>query len=520
VKVGNSNGKNYEMEFFKLKKLILVILSVITLFSTISPGLANEIGTPLNEADGLDNIYQTYDDYDDDKYDDDYIPDGWYDPEYGDLGTSVVATTPEETDGEEDSELEETAPTPEEELPISRQSVETISTVRHSGVITRVDISMHENHDTSSPVIRTLAANTNVRITGRLGDMYRIRHNSTTGWVSRNHVVPTRQISIVRDNNVAVRASRSDDARRLTTVNRNQRLTVTRRTGTWSRVTVNNQTGWIRNTQLATTNGRRPGHTISSTGIHIRPDRNSHMRRELPANQEFMIIQRTASGNGAHNGWTQIQIRENGRTETGWIRTDQVRRGNQDRRITGGNAPFRAGPSSNYTRLRTINNGTQVRVLAERGNWSHVRVRVNGRNEYGWIANSRLTDSTDLFDDILAYGQQYLGRPWTAGGSHPNTGFDCSGFIQWIYSVHGINLPRTAQGQFNHGTAISNSNARPGDLVFFEGTYVSNSRITHVGMYVGGGRMLHVGSNRGVEFSPATTGWWAPHFVGFRRVIN
>ena len=509
------NKKFCELEFFKLKKLILLILSVLTLLSTVSTGFASEISEPSDELSEFDHLdeYEPSEslEFEEDEAD---IPDGWYDPEYGSL---------------EDQTLESITITPIAELndvlPIAAfQENEQITTVRRTGVIVRDNVPMREASSTTSRTIRTLSADTNVRITGRLGNKYRIRHASTTGWVSRDEMIQTRQTAIVRNNNVAVRASRNNQARQVTTVNSGQRLNVTHRTASWSRVTVNNQTGWIRNNQLGTPRGRRPGQARVQTQLHAHPDAGSNVRLDLSANQEFMILQRTVNGTGIHHGWTQIVIRHNGGTETGWIRTAHVQRRNQVRRVINGSAPFRTGPGSSHgrhNRARSINNNTQVTVLAEIGNWSHVRVQINGRNETGWIANSRLSRiNLDLFDALLEYGQNYLGRPWTAGGNSPTAGFDCSGFIQWIYSVHDIALPRTAQQQFNSATSVTRSNARPGDLVFFEKTYNSRNRITHVGMYVGGGRMLHVGSSGGVQFSSATSGWCGNHFVGFGRVIG
>ena len=510
-----------ELEFFKLKKVILLILSTVTLLSTFTIGFANE-------RSAVSNIVSDIYDYESGEYgiygEDDYIPDGWYDPEYGPLDEptpELISTEPN-------------VPTQTEELEsivalTAQAQTESITTMRRPAVITGNNVSMHETQHTNSSIIRTLSANTNVRITGRLGDMYRIRLSGTTGWIRRNQLVYTFQFVVVRDNNVAIRASRNDNSQQLTTVNRGQRLTVSRRNGTWSRVTANNQTGWIRNSHLAISNGRRPGHTTVETQLHARPDAGSNVLLTLSANQEFMTLQRTANGNGVHNGWTEVIIRHNGGSVRGWIRTSHRRNGNQIRRITSNSAPFRVGPGSDFARhnrISALSQNTQVRVLAEIGGWSHVRVRVNGSNEYGWVANSRLTrinlgaQNTDLADQILAYGQQYLGRAWRGGGNSPATGFDCSGFTQWIYGVHGITLGRTAQQQFNSATSVARSNARVGDLVFFERTYNSSNRITHVGMYVGGGRMLHVSTSRGVEFVNATSGWWGNHLVGFGRVIN
>ena len=493
------------------------------MLSTVGTALANERPTSANEPTEFNNLDE--DDSEESEIHDDYIPDGWYDPEYGPLDDS----TPEPTSA---MPTEEPAEGLSDIMPATlalQANEQQVTTVRRTGVIARDNAPMRAAYSTNSQTIRRLSANTNVRITGRLGNRYRIRHDSTDGWVSRDNMVQTRQTAIVRDNNVAVRASRSNNAQRLATANRGQRLTVAQRTGSWSQVTVNDRTGWVRNDQLTTTNGRRPGQARVQAQLHSRPDAASGVRHTLDANQEFMILQRTANGNRRHNGWTQIQIRHNGGTETGWIRTNQVRRENQTRRVTGGSAAFRTGPGSSFSHHGSaawLSNNTSVRVLAESGNWSRVHVRINGRNEEGWIANSSLTrinfghGNVDLFDALLSYGQQYLGRAWVAGGNSPATGFDCSGFTQWIYGVHGITLGRGSQDQFNGATSVARNNAQPGDLVFFERTYQSSNRITHVGMYVGGGRMLHVSSTRGVEFVNATSGWWGNHLVGFGRVID
>lgn len=495
-----------------MKKLILLTLAIVALLSTVSTGFAYEVSVPTNEWTESDDFYE--DELWEDEYDvDDYIPDGWYDPEYG----SMV-----DSEGELSTQFGITAHATRlenEEEPV----VVPIIVVRRTAVTVRGNVPMRAGSDPSSRTVRTLSANTNVRITGRQGNKYRIRHNSTTGWVLRTNLVRTRPTAVVRSNNVAVRTSRSTSSRVLTRVDRGQRLVITQQTGTWSRVTVNRRTGWVRNSQLRISNGRRPGRTTRATALHARPDANSNVRMDLPANQDFMILQRTVNGNGAHQGWTQVRIRHNGGTQTGWIRTNRVRRANHVRRIRGGSAPFRTGPSSSngrHRRVRSISNNTQVRVLAEIGNWSHVRVRVNGRNEYGWVASSRITRiSISTFDAIFEYAQQYQGRPHVMGGNNPRTGFDCSGFVQWIYGAHGVTLPRSSQQQFDAGTRVSNNNAQPGDLVFFEGTFSSRDRITHVGMYVGGGRMLHMSSS-GVRFDNVRTGWWGNHFVGFRRVLN
>ena len=99
---------------------------------------------------------------------------------------------------------------------------------------------------------------------------------------------------------------------------------------------------------------------------------------------------------------------------------------------------------------------------------------------------------------LLAEGEKYLGFPYVYGGSSPSTSFDCSGFICWIFTKSGVyNLPRTtAQGIYNQCAPVIRQDAKPGDLIFFQGTYNHYETITHIGLYVGSGRMLHCGNVR------------------------
>ena len=92
--------------------------------------------------------------------------------------------------------------------------------------------------------------------------------------------------------------------------------------------------------------------------------------------------------------------------------------------------------------------------------------------------------------------KDYLSLFW--GGSSPGTSFDCSGFVCWVYTHSGVyNLPRTtAGGIYNQCAMVSPSEARPGDCIFFTGTYASSGPVSHIGIYVGNGMMIHCGDVR------------------------
>ena len=100
------------------------------------------------------------------------------------------------------------------------------------------------------------------------------------------------------------------------------------------------------------------------------------------------------------------------------------------------------------------------------------------------------------FSALMAEATRYIGYPYVWGGSSPDTSFDCSGYICWVYTRSRVyHLSRTtAQGIYDQCAIVSREEARPGDLVFFTGTYASAGAVSHVGIYVGGSRMLHCGS--------------------------
>ena len=104
------------------------------------------------------------------------------------------------------------------------------------------------------------------------------------------------------------------------------------------------------------------------------------------------------------------------------------------------------------------------------------------------------------------------------GGSSPATSFDCSGYICWVYTQSGVyHLSRTtAQGIFDQCAVVSREEAKPGDLVFFTGTYASSGAVSHVGIYVGDSKMLHCGSPIG--YANLNSSYWSSHLYAFGRL--
>ena len=188
-----------------------------------------------------------------------------------------------------------------------------------------------------------------------------------------------------------------------------------------------------------------------------------------------------------------------------------------------------------------------VTVKLENFDLSHVPVYVMSEETLGWYAlyMATLGNRPDLFPDsdyiqkhlidgytdydippdaledakfaaMIKEAEKYLGYPYVWGGSSPSTSFDCSGYVCWVLNHSGWSVGRTsAQGLYNLCTPVSRSSARPGDLVFFKGTYKTNG-VSHVGIYVGNNRMLHCGDP--ISYTNINTQYWQSHFFTFGRL--
>jgi len=125
-----------------------------------------------------------------------------------------------------------------------------------------------------------------------------------------------------------------------------------------------------------------------------------------------------------------------------------------------------------------------------------------------------LTD--EEFAAIYKEAQKYVGTPYVWGGSTPETGFDCSGYVCWVYNQNGYNVGRTtANGLWNKSQHISEAEAKPGDLVFFEGTYDTPGK-SHVGIYLGNGMM--VSAVDPIKYANIHSSYWQKYLSGFGRL--
>jgi peptidoglycan DL-endopeptidase CwlO len=114
---------------------------------------------------------------------------------------------------------------------------------------------------------------------------------------------------------------------------------------------------------------------------------------------------------------------------------------------------------------------------------------------------------------VVSYARRFLGVRYVYGGSSPRSGFDCSGFVRYVYAHFGVSLPHSSYAQWNMGVSVPRDQLQPGDLVFFDG-------LGHVGLYIGGGLFVHAPhTGTVVQVSSLDGGWYAASYVGARRIL-
>lgn len=143
------------------------------------------------------------------------------------------------------------------------------------------------------------------------------------------------------------------------------------------------------------------------------------------------------------------------------------------------------------------------------------QVRTQPSRSSSALASSFSSTQTSKTSAIIATGKQYIGVKYVYGGTTPS-GFDCSGFIQYVFARNGIDLPRVSRDQYQVGSSVSFNNLKPGDLVFF--SLAKNGVVDHVGISVGNGQFINASSSKGVTIYTLGS-YWQSAFVGAKRVL-
>lgn len=193
--------------------------------------------------------------------------------------------------------------------------------------------------------------------------------------------------------------------------------------------------------------------------------------------------------------------------------------------IQGNSVRLRAEPNTSSAILGTYDTGSAMQITGVSGNW--YQVQTNGLTGYVSSDYMSVSPSGDVYAQTLSAdngataiidtAKSLLDTRYIYGGTTTN-GFDCSGYVQYVFKENGITLERTAAQQYSYnGTSVSKSELQPGDLVFFSS---SSQTVGHVGMYVGDGQFIHSSSGAGkVIITSINSAYYVSHYVGAKRVL-
>ncbi len=249
------------------------------------------------------------------------------------------------------------------------------------------------------------------------------------------------------------------------------------------------------------------------------------------------------------NGWSYVASS----SFEGWVRTEKIKETDNKNKvgyINANSVNFREQPESSGKIISTLSRNNQVEILEENNGW----IKIEYQGNVGYVAtkyisdtkiettsrsssrrtattttNKTATETTSTANtntetvvnastsEIVAYAKKYLGYKYVHGGNTPS-GFDCSGFTQYVYKHFGYSLSRSSSSQASDGVAVSKSNLQAGDILCFSGSSGSK-RVSHVGIYIGGGKFIHSANTRkGVIISNIDGDGY--FYVCARRIAN
>lgn len=300
-------------------------------------------------------------------------------------------------------------------------------------------------------------------------------------------------------------------AKTLTSVKKDEELTINYELNNWVNVTFGKNTGWARK------------YFVNNENTSAQTDTNNKEEATQEENKE--------------NETTVTKVIDN---KKGYVDVS-----------SSANIREKASTSSNI--ITTLLRNTEVTITAEEGDFykiqyqditgyiskalvsekpvAEVTSRSSGERKVNQIENSTSTTENDNKADekttsnssaganIVSYAKQYVGYKYTYGGTTPSTGFDCSGFVYYVFNSCGYSLSRSCQVQANSGSAVSRQNLSAGDLIFFNNG--SNGSIGHVAIYIGGGQIVHAENSRtGVRIDTINSGYYNKYYYSARRIVK
>lgn len=410
-----------------------------------------------------------------------------------------------------------------------------------AATVTASALNMRSEPSTSSSVVTCLPRGTTVIVTGKSGTWVQVTYKDFSGYMSAEYLSVSDSADgsfgtgTVTGNEVRVRSGPGTSYSILKTCDKGTQFNVTGVSGAWYKVDVNGTTGYISSTYLSLssssgTSSSGSSSSVSGTGTVSGTD----VRVRSGPGTSYSILGTCGTGDtftvtGESGDWYQISY--NG--GTAYVYKLYLKLGGSGSSSSGGYSVtamsdtaasvisavhMRNGPDTSYASQRVLSAGTSVTITGESGKW--YRVTYNGSEGYifkTYLTTSTASSNTSEGERLVAEAKKYLGVPYVYGGTSPS-GFDCSGFVYYVYRQCGYSITRTATAQNSVGSFVSRDSLQAGDIIIFYNSAMSG--IGHSGIYIGNGQFIHASSGSGqVVISSLSNTYYNTHYYSARRVV-
>ena len=390
-----------------------------------------------------------------------------------------------------------------------------------SGTVNTDGIRLRNKPSTEGLVITLVSKGAKVDIEEKTGDWYKVKYKNDEGYISAQYVdsdgTVTDAANNAANNNTTTEAYPQAATTTVITkmyvipsitssvmeqIDVGKTITINEKLNNWAYITYDNKSGWIRNAALQGTAGDNtaettpPATTPETTPAATTPsitkgyvNVSSAYVRDAPSTSgkvvTSLLLNTGVTITGEQSGWYAVQFQD----YKGYMSKDLV-----------SSSPVTTSRSSEEPRTASTTPVTQPVAAAP-------------AESPAPAASSSSTSSSGVVDTAM----KYLGYKYVYGGNSPS-GFDCSGFTQYVFKCCGYSLNRSASAQSSNGTPVSRADLQPGDIVLFDNG--SRGSIGHVGIYIGGGNMIHAANpSKGVVITTINSGYYNTYYYGARRIM-
>ena len=408
------------------------------------------------------------------------------------------------------------------------------------GATTTTAVNFRTGAGTNYGIISTLPAGTHVVVSERSsGNWATVVYNGTVGYISSDYLKRANDMDAsfgtgtICGSYVRMRSSASTSSSILGTYNSGTTMTVTGVSGAWYKVDYNGTDGYVYSNYLSLSGVTSSGGSASGSNGSVKGS-DVRMRSGPGTNYSILGVYNTGTEmtiTGESGNWYKVSYGgKDGYVSKDYMTTTKPSSGgstSQTGYIKGNDVRLRSGAGTSYSILGTYNNGTPLTITGTSGDWTAVTINgVKGYVNSAYVSTTKTeggngggsTPSTSIGETIVATAKQYMGAPYVYGGMSPS-GFDCSGFVNYVYKLCGYSMSRVASSIYNNnGTYVEKANLQIGDLVFFAS---NSSSIGHVGIYIGNGQFIHSSSGAGcVVISDLSSSYYLKNYVGAKRIAG